>query len=109
MDQGSPKGLQSQGKGKLAVNLSCPTPPIPDSKESCLDTGGGGVQNPWEDITTSQSSHRFAAQIHRTWATKKTSGCEVSLKITQSGSAPRLPGKTNTNHLWRKVSKKSPK
>ena len=46
------------------------------------------MQNPWEDIATSQSSHRFAAQIHKTWVTKKTLGCEVSLKITRSAMLP---------------------
>lgn len=108
--QGSPEGLKPRVRvSQLAVNLSCFTTPIPDSQESCLNTGGEGVQNPWEDIATSQSSHRFAAQIHKTWVTKKTLGCEVSLKITQSGNAPRLPEKTNSNHHWRKVSKKSPK
>ena len=92
--QGSPEGLKPRVRvSQLAVNLSCFTTPIPDSQESCLNTGGEGVQNPWEDIATSQSSHRFAAQIHKTWVTKKTLGCEVSLKITQSGNAPRLPEK----------------
>lgn len=107
--QDSPKGLKPLGKGEPDVNLSCFTIPTLDSQESCLDTGGGGIQNPWEDIATGQSSHRFAAQIHKTWVTKKTLVCEVSLKITQSGSAPRLPEKTNSNHYWRKASKKSPK
>lgn len=100
--QGSPKGLKPLGKGEPAVNLSCFTTPTLDSQESCLDTGGGGVQNPWEDIATSQSSHRSAAQIHKTWVTKKTLGCEVSLKITQSGSAPRLPEKNKLKSLLEK-------
>lgn len=51
--QGSPKGLQPQGKVKPVINLSCPTLPTPDSKKCFLDTGGGAVQNPWEDIAIS--------------------------------------------------------
>lgn len=103
--QGSPKGLKPLDKGKPAVNLSClPHPHLTLGKVAL--THGRVCRIPWEDIATSQSSYRFAAQIHKTYGVpRKLQAVKLVQKITQSGNAPRLPEKTNSNHHWRNVSK----